>query len=127
MCLNCASPEAPCGAWSRVYYLISTFSKPCYNSTPQSHLNPKKRHIDPPKVKKVKKSKKKSDFFFFWVPFYYKNIEKMFYQPQKVIFSPQKVKKVKKSKKKFFFLFFRILCKKHTVLIIFGFSPLPHL
>ena len=42
------------------------------------------------------------------------------------IFAP-KSQKSQKSKKIFFFYFFHILCKKHTVLIIFGFSPLPHL
>ena len=95
----------------------------CWLVTSTSKKSPhlQKSHIDPQKVKKVKKSKKKSDFFFFG-PFCYKNVEKMFYQPQKVIFSPQKVKKVKK----IFFLFFHILCKKHTVFNHFWFlSPLP--
>ena len=108
-----------------LHYLISTFSEPCYNSTPKSHTNPKKSHqpqkvtLSPQKVKKVtKKSKKKLG------PFCYKNVEKMFYQPQKVIFSPQKVKKVKKVEI-FFFLFFTYCVRKsHNYTYIFGFGPL---
>ena len=66
--------------------------------------------------------------YFFFGPFCYKNVEKMFYQPQKVIFSPQKVKKVKKVKKNFFFIF-HILCKKKSQLYIYFLvlGPLPHL
>merc|ERR1712082_237601 len=64
----------PCGAvWCRgaqglllymlqlyFHYLISTFSEPCYNSTPKSHTNPKKSNYHPKKSKKSKKSKKKN-------------------------------------------------------------------
>jgi len=47
------------GAWSRVYYLISTFSEPCYNSTPKKSHQPQKVTLSLQKVKKVKKSQKK--------------------------------------------------------------------
>merc|ERR1712030_158309 len=81
-------------------------------------------HIEEPKSQTQKSQKQIRFFFFLLDSFCYKNVDKMFHQPQKVIFLLQKVKKVKKSKKKFFFYFFHILCKKHTVLIIFGFGPL---
>merc|ERR1712030_194598 len=65
-------------------------------------------------------------FFFFFGPFCYKNVEKMFYQPQKapllpqkVTFSPQKVKKVKKVKKKFFYFFTYCVRKSHIYTYIF--------
>merc|ERR1712055_659231 len=59
--------------------------------------------------------------FFFFCPFCYKNVEKMFYQPQKVTLSPQKVKKVKKIKKKLFFTY--CVRKSHIYTYIFEFWP----
>merc|ERR1711984_72948 len=65
------------------HYLISTFSEPCYNSTPKKSHQPQKVTLPP---QKSQKSQKKSKiFFFFLVPFGYKNVDKMFHQPQKVI------------------------------------------
>merc|ERR1712030_58132 len=88
-------------------------------STPKSHLNSKK-------VTSTLKKSKKVQFFF--GPFCYKNVEKMFYHPQKVTLSPQKVKKVKKvktSKKSFIFLFFTYCVRKsHIYTYIFEFWPL---
>merc|ERR1712030_118637 len=96
------------------HYLISTFSEPCYNSTPKSHTNPKKSHYHPKKSKfSLKSQKKNPNFFFFWAPFCYKNVDKMFYQPQKVPFSPP-----------IFLYFFHILCKKsHIYTYILNLAP----
>merc|ERR1712030_297888 len=99
-----------------LHYLISTFSEPCYNSTPKSHPNPKKSHYRPKKSKFSLKSKKKNPifFFFFLIHFVTKMLIKCSINPKKSHFRPKK----KKSKKKDFF-FFHILCKKKSHLYIY--------
>merc|ERR1711947_53759 len=106
--------EECCGVFGSVVECWGVCCCMCWlvTSTPKSHLNSKK-------VTSTLKSQKKNPFFF--GPFCYKNVEKMFYQPQKVTLSPQKVKKVKKSK---FFLFFTYCARKsHIDTYIFGFWP----
>merc|ERR1712030_224075 len=108
-----------------LHYLISTFSEPCYNSTPKSHINSKKRHIDPQKVKKVKKVKKsqKNPIFFFGAHFVTKMLIKCSINLKKSYFRSKKSKKFKN----FFFYFFAYWVKKKSHLYIYFlvFGP-PH-
>merc|ERR1712208_210586 len=71
-----------------------------------------------PNSKKSKKNPK--FFFFFWVQFVTKMLIKCSNTSKKSYFHSKKSKKSKRVIKKIYFLFFHILCKKHTVLIIFG-------
>merc|ERR1712055_336190 len=107
-----------------VIHLCELLSVFFLSQTSKACLSSKKSHYHPKKSKFSLKSKKKIQFFFFFDPFCYKNVDKMFHQPQKSPFSLQKVKKVKKSKFFKFFYFFTYCVKNILFLIIFGFGPL---
>ena len=92
-----------CGVCCCMWWLVT--------STPKSHLNSKKVTSTP---KSQKKSKKNPKTIFFFGPFCYKNVEKMFYPPQKVTLSPQKVKKVKKNFLELRWLFGVEVTNQHT-------------
>merc|ERR1712105_307496 len=116
----CVSGSRAC--YFYMFYILGSPKRQTQKPKPKSKKKSQKKshpslksHPNSKKSKKIQKKK-----IFFLDPFCYKNVDKMFHYLQKVIFSLQKVKQVKKSKKKIIFLFFCILCKKHTVLIIFG-------